>query len=180
MLSRQRVTREAPGHQNVHVLDGNANSAALHDQIVNIVPKNALVILYGDPAGLDLEFDTLRFFAERYKHLDLLLNFPVPGVVRALRAGHEGKASKMLNHPAPIELIGPTSGKPGISLRQWFERQLGALGYDQFAAQSIKLHIKNVALYDLMLASRQERAKQFFGEAIKRGPDGQYSMDLGA
>ena len=176
---RGRIEREAPGRPNVHVLDGNANGPELQDQIVNIVPKNALVVLYGDPAGLDLNYETLRFFAERYKHLDLLLNFPVPGVVRALRAGHEGKASKVLNHPSPIDLIGPTSGKPGISLRTWFERQLGALGYNQFASQSIKLHAKNVPLYDLMLASREARAKQFFSEAVKQGPGGQYSMDLG-
>ena len=30
-----------------------------------------------------------------------------------------------------------------------------------------------------MLASREERAKQFFGEAVKRGPGGQYTLDLG-
>jgi hypothetical protein len=140
------------------------------------VPRNALVVLYADPAGLDLHFDTLRFFADRYKHLDLLLNFPVPGIDRALSAGHEEKASRVLNHPAPIELIGPGSGRPGTSLRQWFERQLGTLGYDQFEAQSIKLASKNVALYDLMLASREPRAKEFFREAIKRGPGGQYTL----
>jgi len=159
-----------------HVLRGNANSAKLHDRILSLVPRNALVVLYADPAGLDLHFDTLRFFADRYKHLDLLLNFPVPGIDRALSAGHEEKASRVLNHPAPIELIGPGSGRPGTSLRQWFERQLGTLGYDQFEAQSIKLASKNVALYDLMLASREPRAKEFFREAIKRGPGGQYTL----
>jgi three-Cys-motif partner protein len=175
---RERVARQAPTRPNVHILDGNANAADLHDRIVSIVPKNALVVLYGDPAGLDLNFSTLQFFAKRYKHLDLLLNFPVPGVVRALRAGHEGKASMVLNHPAPLELIGPTSGRPGLSLRDWLQRQLGALGYDQFAAEVIKLHAKNVPLYDLMLASREERAKRLFGEAVKRGPGGQYTMNL--
>ena len=159
-----------------HVLRGNANSAALHDRILALVPRNALVVLYADPAGLDLHFDTLKFFASRYQHLDLLLNFPVPGIDRALSAGHVEKASRVLNHPAPIELIGPGSGRPGASLRQWFERQLGTLGYDQFEAQGIKLASKNVALYDLMLASRQRRAKEFFREAIKRGPGGQYAL----
>ena len=112
------------GNPRVSVLSGDANTAVLHDRIVAAVPRDALVVLYADPAALDLRFDTIRFFAERYKHLDLLLNFPGPGIVRALRAGHEGKASHVLNHPAPIELIGPTSGRPGVSLREWFERQL--------------------------------------------------------
>jgi three-Cys-motif partner protein len=176
---RERVHRTVPGQQHVHVLEGDANSAKLHDEIVSIVPRGALVVLYADPAGLDLDFETLRYFAARYSHLDLLLNFPVPGVVRALRAGHEEKAARVLNHPAPIELIGPTSGRPGVSLRDWFQRQLGALGFNQFAAEVIRLHTKHVPLYDLMLVSHEERAKQFFGEAVKRGPGGQYTMDLG-
>lgn len=163
-----------------HVLKGDANSADLHDRIVSLVPRNALVVLYADPAGLDLKFNTLRFFAERYKHLDLLLNFPVPGIDRALSAGHGEKASEVLNHPAPLELIGAGSGKPGASLRKWFQGQLGSLGYDQFEAVPIKLATKNVALYDLMLASRQGKAKQFFQEAIKRGPGGQYTFGFGS
>ncbi len=162
-----------------HVLRGDANSAALHDRIVSLVPRNALVVLYADPAGLDLKFSTLQFFAERYKHLDLLLNFPVPGIDRALSAGHDEKAAEVLNHPSPLELIGAGSGKPGTSLRNWFQSQLGCFGYDKFEAVPIKLATKNVALYDLMLASRQGKAKQFFQEAIKRGPGGQYAMTFG-
>jgi three-Cys-motif partner protein len=176
---RERAQPAAPEHANVHVLTGDANGAATHDEILKLVPRNALVVLYADPAGLDLNFDTLRFFAERYEHLDLLLNFPVPGALRALGAGQEAKASRVLNHPAPIELIGPTSGRPGVSLRDWFQRQLGTLGYREFAAEQIRLHSKNVPLYDLMLASRKPRARQFFEEAQKRGPGGQYRMDLG-
>lgn len=159
-----------------HVLTGNANSAELHDRIAALIPKNALVVLYADPEGLDLHFDTIRYFADRYLHLDLLLNFPVPGVFRALKAGHQEKAGKVLNHDAPLDLIGPTSGRPGISLREWFERQLGQLRYDQFDAICIRLDEKNSPLYDLMFASRERVAKKFFNEAKTHGPGGQYAM----
>jgi three-Cys-motif partner protein len=169
---RQRVGER----EGVHVLKGDANAAALHDRILELVPRNALLVLYADPAGLDLHFETLRFFAERYQALDLLLNFPVPGIDRALSAGHEGKAALVLNHPQPVVLIGPGSGRPGTSLRQWFERQLSTLGYSEFAAEIIRLHGKNVPLYDILLASRKSRAKQFFEEAQKRGPGGQTAM----
>jgi three-Cys-motif partner protein len=160
----------------VHVLQGDANAADIHDRILELVPRNALFVLYADPEGLDLHFETLRFFAERYKHLDLLLNFPVPGIDRALSAGHEAKASLVLNHPSPVELIGPGSGRPGTSVREYFERQLGGLGYSEFATQPIKLDGKNVPLYDILLASREPKAKQFFEESQKRGPGGQYAM----
>ncbi len=166
------------GSARVHLLQGDANSVDLHDQIVNLVPRNALVVLYCDPAGLDLNFDTLSFFAKRYKHLDLLLNFPVPGIDRALSAGHEAKASRVLNHPAPAELIGPTSGRTNLSVREWFERQLRALDYTDFDTEVIRFHENKSPLYDLMIASRESKAVAFFQEARQRGPGGQYSLGL--
>jgi three-Cys-motif partner protein len=160
------------------VISDNANSPALHDRILSLVPRNALVVLYADPAGLDLDFSTVKFFADRYPHLDLLLNFPVPGIDRALSAGQEAKAARVLNHPSPVELIGPGSGRPGtVSVREYYERQLRGLGYTEFPpAQVIRLHGKNAPLYDLMLASRNPRAKQFFMEAVRRSPGGQHAL----
>ncbi len=157
-------------HADVHVLRGDANAARLHDEIVARVPRNALVVLYADPAGLDLHFDTLKFFTQRYSHLDLLLNFPVPGVDRALSAGQAAKAAKVLNHDEPIKLLASPNAR--TSIREWFERQLGALGYDQFCTQPIRLHCNNSPLYDLFLASRNPKAKQFFTDAMSRPPDG--------
>jgi hypothetical protein len=72
------------GRPGVHVLQGDANAADLHDRVASVVPRNALVVLYADPEGLDFDLDTVRYFADRYKHLDLLINFPVRGVIRAL------------------------------------------------------------------------------------------------
>jgi three-Cys-motif partner protein len=168
------------GKPGVHVLQGNANSAELHDRIASIVPRNALVILYADPQGLDFELDTIRYFAARYKHLDLLINFPVRGVIRALRAGHEGKASRVLGHEAPLELITKRARADwGPSVRTWFERQLRAMGYDQFATEVIKSHSKRSPLYDLVLASRDPRALDFFKKATNCGVSGQYTLDFG-
>lgn len=169
------------GQPGVHVLQGDANDPALHDQIAALVPKNALVVLYADPAGLDLNFTTLRYFADRYKHLDLLINFPVPGVVRALRAGYEEKASRVLDHATPLELIGPTAGRPGtVSLREFFARKLKAeLNYEHSDVIPIRLHSNNSPLYDLMLASRERIAMKFFNETKLHPPGGQVGFDFG-
>jgi three-Cys-motif partner protein len=168
------------GHlPHVHVLEGDANKSDLHDRILALVPRDALVVLYADPAGLDLDFETLRFFAERYNRLDLLLNFPVPGIDRALSAKQAAKVGRVLNHPSPLELIAPGAARSRTSVREYFERQLRALGYDHFESQPIKSASKNSALYDIMLASRAERARRFFQEAKKRGPHGQRTFDLG-
>jgi three-Cys-motif partner protein len=174
-----RALNERVGYlPGVTVLEGNANSAAVLDRIVEVVPKTGLVVLYADPAGLDFEFDTIKFFAERYEHLDLLINFPVAGVDRALSAGAQAKAAKVLHHPAPMTLIGPGSSKSGVSLREWFQRQLEGLGYDRFCSEQIRLYGKNVPIYDLVLASRNPKAEKFFSEVQKRGPYGQYRLDI--
>lgn len=162
----------------VHCLQGSANSPDIHDAIVQLVPKNALVVLYADPEGLDLDFDTIKFFARRYKHLDLLLNLPIPGIDRALSAKQEAKASRVLNHPAPVELIGPASVRSRQSLREWFTSQLTGLGYTEFDSTVIRYGQTKSPLYDLMIASRAPQAIKFFGEAKKRGPGGQYTLDL--
>lgn len=104
----------------------------------------------------------------------------MPGIDRALSAGQESKAARVLNHPAPVELIGPTSLRTNVSLRDWFEGQLRRLGYTEFDAEPIRFHGNNAPLYDVMIASREERAIEFFGEARKRGPGGQYSFDFSA
>jgi three-Cys-motif partner protein len=167
------------GQPGVHILEGNANSSALHDAIAAVVPRNALVVLYADPEGLDFDFSTIRYFAERYKHLDLLINFPVRGVIRALRAGYAEKASRVLDHPAPLRLI---EKRPrvdwGPSVREYFVRQLQGLDYDQFATEVIRSHRNRTPLYDLTLASRDTRALDFFEKATNRGPDGQMTLDV--
>lgn len=174
----------------VHVLNEDANAQAVADCLIGTLPKNALVTLYGDPAGLDLHFDTLARLAAHFPHLDLLLNFPVKQIIRALRGEQKRaatigqtvpadvrKAAAVLNHPAPLDLIAKCTNRTwGPTVRDWFENQLRGIGYEHFATQVINLHGKNLPIYDLMIASRSDLAIKFFGEAVKRGPSGRYSL----
>jgi len=171
---RARIGHE-PG---VHILDGNANDANVHDEIAQLVPRDGLLVLYADPAELNFSFTTIEYFTKRYAHLDLLLNFPAPGLVRALRAGHAQKAGDVLNSDDPLGLIGPLSGRPGLSIRDYFQRQLAAIGYEHFESESIRLHRKRTPIYDLMIASHDPKAKFFFDEARRIGREGQYRMQL--
>lgn len=150
---------------NVHVLEGDANGADLLDRVATIVPKKALVVLYADQEGLDLRWETLKFFIDRYPHLDLLLNLPVTGVVRALAAGYDKKAASMLDHPDPSSLI-ETDGSKGAPVRDWYHRKLAAEGFDQVYSHPVKIHSRNRELYDLLLASRHPLARKFFAAAV--------------
>jgi three-Cys-motif partner protein len=157
---------------NVHVLEGDANSLELLDQLAALVPRDELVVLYADQEGLDLGWETVRFLLDRYRHLDLLLNLPVAGAVRALAAGHEDKASKMLGHPNPLELLGSGRGR-GVPLRDFYRRQLRARSYRHIDWVTIRTEARNVELYDLMLASRHPRALDFFRKITGIRADGQ-------
>lgn len=174
---------------NVHLHEGDANSAPARELICSLVPRNALVVLYGDPAGLDLDFETLAFFAERYQHLDLLLNFPVKGIIRALTgeralaptpgaAPSFRKAGRVLGHPAPLDLITGPRATWGPSIRDYFENRLRAVGYRAFETQVVELTTTRVPVYDLMIASRSRLAAHLFARASARRPGGQYTLNV--
>jgi three-Cys-motif partner protein len=161
----ESLRRRIGEHSSVHILRGDANGAELLDKIVSLVPKSALVVLYGDQAGLDLHWPTIKFFIDRYKHLDLLLNLPTEGTVRALAAGYDEKAAKMLDHPAPARLL-QTGTPKGASVRDWYRRHLTAAGFDQIEGATIRIRGSSRDLYDLLLASRNPLAPKFFSESI--------------
>ena len=177
-----RVRRPSDGR--VQVLNDDANSQAITSYLMSHIPKTALVVLYGDPAGLDLHFETLSRLAGHFPHVDLLLNFPVKQIIRTLRgeaarAARPGqtvpadvrKAAAVLGHPTPMDLIASGTNRTwGPTIRQWFENRLRGIGYACLEMEAIKLHQRNVAIYDLMIASRESLAVRFFREAIKRGP----------
>lgn len=113
------------------------------------------------------------------------MNFPVKGIIRALRGEQVGatgreadvsKAAAVLGHPDPMRLITGTNRTWGPSIREWFENRLNPLGYEHVETEVIKLRSNSVPFYDLMMASRHERAVEFFREAVKKGPGGQYSL----
>jgi three-Cys-motif partner protein len=164
----ESLKRRLAGQANVRVLHGDANSPELLARIARIVPKRGITVLYGDPAGLDLTWDTIKFFIDRYRHLDLLLNVPITGVVRALAAGYEQKAISLLGHPHPLELLNGTDARiidKGDRIRDWYIRKLEAEGFTHVEAVTVRLR-NGAELYDLVLASRAALAPRLFVEAI--------------
>jgi three-Cys-motif partner protein len=162
----ESLRRRVGERPDVTILKGDANSAELLDQVVAIVPRNALLVLYSDPEGLDTEWATLKFFIDRHKHLDLLLNLPVSGIVRAITGGYIDKASSMLDSPDPRELLEPYGPKRGQILREYFRLRLEYEGFEHLHSQTIKLVDRNADLYDLLLASRHPLAERFFRAAV--------------
>lgn len=161
----ESLRRRVGTNPRAHVLCGDANGAELRDKIARLVPRNALVVLYGDQEGLDLQWDTVKHFIDRYGMLDLLLNLPTAGAVRALAAGYDKKAAAMLDHVEPQRLIEGSAAK-GASISDWYRRRLAAEGFDKIEGVTIYLSGRKRELYDLLLASRHPLAPRFFAEAV--------------
>ena len=51
-------------------------------------------------------------------------------------------------------------------MREWYRRQLEAEEFDKIHAVTVRLAGKNVPLYDLLLASRNQLAATFFTYAV--------------
>jgi three-Cys-motif partner protein len=169
------------GMPNVHVIEGDCKSETVHDQIRTLVPPNALVVMYADPEDLDdLDFETLRFFTKRYRHLDWLINFPRSGVLRYLAGGGDERAAPLLGTVHPAELLKHCTDRTrGPTLAEFYKRQLEALGHT-CRYETIFLEGKNVPYYDLFLATKDPtgRAVDFFEKACGIKASGQRSFDF--
>ena len=162
----ESLRRRVDGRRNVHMLQGDANSVNTLDRIAAIVPRKALVVLYADPAGVTLDRPTVKFFIDRWRHLDLLLNLPTTGIVRAI-AGGDGiaSASRFLSHPEPRRLIAVAPGQKDEAIREQYRHNLEAHGFNQIDGVTVKLHGRNRDLYDLLIASRHPLAAKIFRAA---------------
>lgn len=174
------LRRRTQGLPNVTVLEGDANSATVLDQIREKVPTSALVVFYADPEDLDdFSFETIKYVSARYRHPDWLINFPTSGVVRYLTSGGDDqRAASLLGMQRPAELVAVKEGRTwGPQVSTFFQRQLQALGYT-CRYEPILLDMNNVPIYDLFLATKDKsgRALDFFDKACGIRADGQRSL----
>jgi len=182
--------RVARPDRNTHVRNDDVNSQALLDAIFATVPRSALVTVYADQQGIDMNVDVLVALARRYPKLDVLINFPATGYARAMHGAHGlaqgagtapnfSKAGRGLNHTSPEALFGWDAAETRRRVRAQFEQELAREGLDQVETKPVRLHRTNAVIYDLVLASRNPFAAKFFREATAREPSGQRVMDLG-
>jgi three-Cys-motif partner protein len=171
---RQRVPMDA----RVRILCGDANNPAHLADIVAPIPLRDLVIAYLDPQGLELDFATVRFLAERFRAIDFLINLPVSGIHRALAAGHGAGAAKTLDHPAPMELLRCGPQRVPDAIRRWHEGKLNDLGLGYVTRRVVCVQANNSPLYDVVYASRHPRGVELFNKANAEDHGGQLGLDV--
>jgi len=166
----------------VDVLCGDANDPQHLDVVCSLLDPRALVIAYLDPAKPNLHFTTVRYLAERFKFIDLIINLPFSGIHRSLAAGGEDGPRLMLNHEHPRELLDREEGRTAENIRNHYDQQLRSLGFAHIARRCVKTMPTNSPLYDVVLASRNAAGVKLFERAnptLKSQQLGLLDLDAG-
>jgi three-Cys-motif partner protein len=171
------LTRRLAARPNLTITRGDANDRSHLESLIDPIPRDALVIAYLDPQGLDLHLETIRFLAWRFRHLDLLVNLPVQAIDRSISANAIDPVKRVLEHPNPALLI--AGRQTATNIRTWFQRKLGDMGYPRNLCVGETIRSENgVPQYDLLLASRSPTAIKLYRRANQSDSDGQRAFEF--
>ena len=171
------LTRRLAARPNLVVAQGDANDRNHIESLTSRIPRDALVLAYLDPQGLDLHMETIRLLAWRFRHLDLLVNLPVQAIDRSISANAIGPVKKVLEHPNPGVLL--AGRRTGANIRAWFQCKLSEMGYPQDLSVGETIRSESgVAQYDLLLASRSPTAINLYRRANQSDSDGQRTFEF--
>lgn len=167
--------------ENVTVLDGDANDPLHLEVLLSQLDPRALVIAYVDPARpQDLQWETIRAIAERFRFVDLIINLPVNSLLRAIHgaraSGHgPGAAGRFLNHPNPRELLSGSYQTDIAAIRAYYDAQLATLGFLKPARRTI-IYPQPNPYYDILLASRHPTAVKLWNRSNPQPTNPQLSF----
>jgi three-Cys-motif partner protein len=160
-----RLRAESPSLPQTDVLAGDANDLAHLERACSLIDPRSLVIAYLDPAKPNLSFATVRFLAERFSFLDIIINLPFSGIHRSLAAGGVAGPSLMLDHPSPMDLLRPDEGGTADAIRAHYDERLRSLGFAHITRRCVRTEPTNSPLYDIVLVSRNAKAVELWDKA---------------
>lgn len=171
---RRRISK--PAGSRVDVFPGDANHREHLKSVAALLDPRALVILYLDPAKPNLDFETIKFFAARFEHLDVIINLPFVNIDRTLSVKSTEWPGRFLNQPDPLQVRrkDPFSASRGI--RSHFIGKLRNLGFTHIVQSEVRT--SKAPLYDIVLASRNQTAKNLWLNANRVEYDGQVGLDV--
>ena len=171
-----------PVGNSCHVFVGDCNQKV--QEIIHLIPRGALTMVFIDPQGLDNNFETIAalskggsvdfvaLFADAY---DINRNWE-----RVYRDDPNSKLDLVLGPDSGWrEKLGRLDNPTGLNKRKLFaeiyKSQLRRhLRYTEFGEQNID--DRGRPLYKLIYASRHPLGLKFWHEAIKKEPSGQRSL----
>jgi three-Cys-motif partner protein len=170
----ERMTKSPSSR--VEVFPGDANDHEHLERVASMLDPRALVLLYLDPAKPNLNFSTIEFFVDRFEHLDLIINLPFMNIYRSLSVNCTEGSARFLNHPDPLQLRYDDPFSASRAIRKHFLGELRAIGLKHIEQEEV--WTSKAPFYDIILASREEKAKTLWKRANRVKFDGQVGLDL--
>jgi three-Cys-motif partner protein len=165
-----------PSSSRVDVFCGDANEREHLERVAALLNPRALVIVYLDPAKPNLDFSTVRFFAERFQQVDLIINLPFANINRSLAVESTEWPARFLNHPDPMQLRHSNEFHASQGIREHYLGELRKLGLKNIEREEVRT--SKAPLYDIVLASRKDTASTLWQKANRVKHDGQIGLDL--
>jgi three-Cys-motif partner protein len=163
------------------IFEGNCNAAPVVDAIRQAVPSDALALAFVDMLGLDVWLSTLERLTEG-RRMDLLITFQVQDLTRnvgqSLASGGDVRMDRFFGSSAWMERVrGVPQGEVANVLTDFYIEQLRGLGYPYCDRHRAPMkNSRNAPLYRLLLASRHERAGDYFQKITTVDRRGQRSL----
>jgi len=175
---RKRLQRTAVADR-CHVLVGDCNDKV--QEVADLIPQNALTLVFIDPTGLDARFETIAALAEQSR-ADLVVLFADAydinrNAERVYRDDPNSKLDQVLGPSADWRkkldaLRNPTGFNKRRLFADIYKSQLRRhLGYTQFGDKTVD--DRGRPLYKLIYASKHKLGLKFWLEATKKEASGQ-------
>ena len=175
-LKRRLSIGTLPAEPNVHVGDANE----LIDDILKAVPgRGSLSIVFADPYGLHLDFNTVERISEKRADLIVLLadNMDALRNWAAYYVDNENSnLDRFMGERGWRELLPAlTTNRQAEALRDRYLDRLRSVGFEHFGTERVR-NARGRDIYSLVYASRHKTGLKFWNEARKVDEGGQRSL----
>ena len=163
------------GERQHRVLRGDAN-ILIRELLKPIPDRDALSLVFADPYGLHLDFETVRAIASKRCDMIILL----ADNMDALRNWQtyyvdnpDSNLDRFLGEPGWRDILaGTPPDRQAAALRDRYQFRLGTLGYKHFAFERVSnSHGRDI--YSLLFASRNPKGLEFWKKASSIDEGGQ-------
>jgi three-Cys-motif partner protein len=176
-----RLRARGVGPDRAEVFRGDANDVDVLASAMDFLPAPGLIFTFVDPEDINGSWRAIEFLASRQKthnqRVDFLINLPVGSMKRNIV-----RSRKAITEALGTDEWWPRvqAGEPlGLVIRETYQLQFRRLGFLVAEHMEIRAEASNTPVYDLVFASRNARAIDFWNKIQKIDPYGQRQLDLG-
>lgn len=164
--------KKSPKLHSIEIISGDCNKVV--DQIK--LAKNDLALVFIDPTGIDIHFNTIRALTLD-RRVDILMNIPFGmDIKRGFKIYKEKRNRSKLDRflGGNVDWNGINSPQDVLKI---YKKRIADLGYTTVEYRDIIVkNTKNAPMYFLFFASRHPRGVEFWEKITRKDESGQFEL----